>query len=276
LIIYYLRAAIDEGSTFPQFLAKVLDMLQIYMTISLQTVRKYITEQFSDSIAASVEQFRLSIDQTVGSALSVELRQLIGRASPELHASIERVASWFAPDAANELRALRTMEQIVDIAIQATNNAHRGFHPSIHTDIDELGLQANETLLEFTDILFTILDNIYTHSGLDRSPVIHIGISNTGETGGSTRVRIAVTNQIAPNTKTIANERRLERIRHQIESGDYRALSKVEGGTGLLKLKRIVAADDRQTLDFGYRPDSLEFFVDIKMLLIFAPAYPFV
>ncbi|MGP0089072.1 MAG: hypothetical protein ACLPKB_03800 [Xanthobacteraceae bacterium] len=269
LMIYYLRANIDEGSTFQQFLSKVLDALDIYLAISLQNVRKYITEGFSDVVAAFVDQFRSSIDEKVNPTLNAELQQLIGRASPELQASIERVASWFAPDAEKERRALRTMEQIVDIAIQATNNAHRGFDPVFHLDIDDLGLQTNETLLEITDMLFTILDNIYTHSGLN-DPAISIRIMNAGEEDrGGTRVRTIVTNQIAPGTKTLANEHRLERIRRQIESGDYRALSKVEGGTGFLKLKRMVAADNRQTLAFGYDPHTLEFFVEVTTILVF-------
>jgi hypothetical protein len=46
---------------------------------------------------------------------------------------------------------------------------------------------------------------------------------------------------------------------------------KLEGGTGFLKLKRIVAADNRQTLSFGYNDDK-EFFVDIKMILVFMRA----
>jgi len=275
LIIYFLRANIHEGTTFPQFVDRVIDALQIYLSLGLQSVRKYITEDFSTAIATSVENFRSTIDETVGPPFRAELQELIGRVSPELQASVERVASWFAPDAENERRALRTMEQIVDIAIQATNNAHRGFNPKFKLDIENLGLQSTDTLIVFTDILFTILDNIYTHSGVDHRPTISISIADGGdEKDGGTRVRIFVTNEIAAKTKSLANERRLERIREQIESGDYRAMSKVEGGTGLLKLKRIVAADNRQTLDFGYRSDALEFFVEITMILVFTSVHP--
>jgi hypothetical protein len=134
-----------------------------------------------------------------------------------------------------------------------------------------LGVQSNETLLEFTDILFTILDNIYTHSGLGSKPIVSIRISNEGvNEDGSVNVKLSVKNQIAPHIRTVANEHRLRRIRDQIEAGDYRSLSKVEGGTGLLKLKRIVAADKRQTLDFDYSPDKPEFFVEVTMVLVFA------
>lgn len=273
LIIYYLRANLDEGSSFVDFLNRVFDALDVYLSISLANVSKYIQGTFKDAIDHSLEQFRGSVEDNVNPHLRAELRQLIGKASPELQASIDRVASWFALDPENERRTLRTMEQIVEIAIQATNNAHRGIVPAYTLKIEDLGLQSNETFLIFTDILFTILDNIYTHSGLDAKPIIGIHITKEAvNNDGGTRVRILVTNQVAPHKKTLANERRLERIREQIQAGDYRALSKVEGGTGLLKLKRIVAADSRQTLDFGYRAEVCEFFVDITMVLIFEPA----
>jgi hypothetical protein len=271
LIIYYLRSNIDEGSTFLEFLAKVVDALNIYLSISLQNVSRFIMQDFGDAVGRSVDHFRATIDETLNPQLSAEIQNLVGQASPELQASIARVASWFALDAENERRTLRTMSQIVDIAIQATENAHRGFEPEYTLSIEDLGLQSNETLLEFTDILFTVLDNIFTHSGLDRRPVIRISIAKTEQDeNGRTRVKIRVTNRITRDKKTASNERRLDRIREQIQSGDYRALSKVEGGTGLLKVKRIVAADNRQTLDFGYIADSLEFFVEVSMVLVFS------
>jgi hypothetical protein len=135
LIIYYLRSNIDEGSTFLEFLGKVVDALNIYLSISLQNVSRFIMQDFGDAIGRSVDQFRAAIDENLTPQLSAELQTLIGQASPELQASIARVASWFALDAENERRTLRTMSQIVDIAIQATENAHRGFEPEYTLDI---------------------------------------------------------------------------------------------------------------------------------------------
>jgi hypothetical protein len=269
IIIYYLRANIDKGSTFPEFLSHVFDALGVYMAWSLHNVRRYITEDFNDAVGRTIEQFRTSLDDAKLASLSSALQELVNRALPDLHGSIERVASWFAPDPEGERRSLRTMEQIVEIAVEATNNAHRGFTPDITLEIEDLGLQASDTLIEFTDILFTIMDNIYSHSGLDRHPVLTIRIGSDGMDGGSRRVRIDVTNKIGQGVRTHASERRLERINAQIQSGDYRALSKVEGGTGFLKLKRIVALDSRQTLNFGYRPEADEFFVEILMYMVF-------
>jgi hypothetical protein len=272
LIIYYLRANIDESASFSDFLSRVFEIQHIFLTLSLQQVRAFITGSFNDSIDDAVEEFSRSIEEKIEQALSAELRNLIVTVRPELQASIDRVAAWFAPDAESERRALRTMEQIVEIAIQATKNAHRGFEPEIVTDIEDLGLQSTDILVEFADILFTILDNIYSHCELGRRPKVWIAIrSERGEDPTRTPVRIRVVNEIAPHAKTPASERRLQRIREQIDSGDYRSSVKLEGGTGFLKLKRIVAADNRQTLAFGYNGDT-EFFVEIKMILVFIGA----
>lgn len=272
LVIYYLRATIEKGNTLPQLVTNALDMIGIYLNLSLQSVRRHITEEFSEQISRCVDHFRRSLDDHVHQPLRSELQDLVTHALPDLHASIERAASWFAPDAESERRALRTFEQIVDIAIQATNNAHRGFSPKFTIDIEDLGLQSNETFIEFTDILFTILDNIYTHSGLDREPIIAINISLVSQrSDGACEVKVSVINKVTSDAITPANERRLDKIREQIDSGDYKALSKVEGGTGLLKLKRVVASDPRQTLEFGYLPDRSEFFVEIVMAMILLP-----
>ena len=269
LIIYYLRANLDESAGFSDFLGRVIEVQHIFLNLSLQQVRAFITGPFNDSIDKAVEEFRRSLEEKVGPGLSAELRNLVVTVLPELQASIERVAAWFAPDPENERRSLRTMEQIVDIAIQATKNAHRGFEPDIETDIEDLGLQSTEILVLFTDILFTILDNIYSHSERGQRPKVTISIrSEEGVDPARTPVTIRVVNEIAPHAKTAASEKRLQRIREQIDSGDYRSSVKLEGGTGFLKLKRIVAADKRQTLAFGYNGDR-EFFVEIKMILVF-------
>jgi hypothetical protein len=268
LTIYYLRSNIDESASFGDFISRAIEILNIFLDRSLQQVRTFITGTFADGVAHAIDQFERSLEEKASTALCAELRNLVVGASPELQASVERVAAWFAPDKENERRAWRTMEQIVDIAIQATKNAHRGFDPRIETEIEDLGLQAPETLVEFTDILFTILDNIYSHSQKENRPKVKISIvSDKGNDLSRTPVKIRVTNEIAPHAKTPASERRLQRIREQINSGDYRSSVKLEGGTGFLKLKRIVAADNRQTLQFGYNGDR-EFFVEIKMILV--------
>jgi hypothetical protein len=66
------------------------------------------------------------------------------------------------------------------------------------------------------------------------------------------RVEIRVESEVAPRAYTEWAVQKLERIRGLMKSGEYRKHVNLEGGTGLLKLKRIVSLDERQNLDFGF------------------------
>jgi hypothetical protein len=168
------------------------------------------------------------------------------------------------------------MDQIVDIALQATKNAHRNFDPELKRDIADLGLQSSELLFEMTDILFTALDNVHAHSGLGERPKVSIAINaedvevrqHSAEV--LRRVKVRISNSVDPRCITPANERKVGRIREQIRTGEYRSRVKLEGGTGLPKLQRIVAQDNRQSLEFGY--EESDFFVQIDLFVLYKSA----
>jgi hypothetical protein len=59
---------------------------------------------------------------------------------------------------------------------------------------------------------------------------------------------------------------KIDRIRGIIASGDYQRAVSSEGGTGLIKLRKLIGTGDKPTrrLDFGYEDDG-HFFVDLEI-----------
>ena len=269
LPVYYIRAGIDEATTLDEFLSRVYEVLDIFLAGSLQEVRTFISNDFREHAEEALAGLAAS-GAEISPERNSELRNAIAAASPDWQANVDRVASWFAPSEENERAALRTMEQIVEIAVQATRNAHRGFEPKLELDVEDLGQQGAGVLVTFTDILFTILDNVHRHCGTERSPVVKISLKSfeSGEPNIS-RVILRVENDVSDSSRAPSIQKRLGKIKEQISSGDYKSRVKLEGGTGFLKLKRIVAPDNRQTLDFGFIDEG--FFVEIGLMLIFYP-----
>ena len=125
---------------------------------------------------------------------------------------------------------------------------------------------------EFVDILFTVLDNVYAHSGNKISPWIKICINKTrpDEDTNQWGIRVRIVSEIAKGHYNDAAVAKLDRIRQLIDSGDYRSRANLEGGSGLLKLKRLVSLDNAQTLEFGF-VDHEAFFVELHLRPIVVP-----
>jgi hypothetical protein len=269
LFVYYVRAGIDEATTLDGFLFKVYETLDVFLAKSLQQVRAYIADTFRGEVEAALTEL-VRAREGVSPDRRQALQNAVAAASADWQASVDRVASWFAPNEANERASLRTMEQIVEIAIQATKNAHRGFDPDLTLQVDDLGPQGPDVLVVFTDILFTILDNVHRHCGVEKRPKVKIALNGYKiDESNIARIELNVENEIGSVAQTTAVERKLGKIRLQINSGEYKSRVKLEGGTGFLKLQRIVAPDNRQTLEFGFK-DGL-FFVSVGMMIVFYP-----
>lgn len=274
LSVYYVRAGIDESTTLDELLEKIYEVLEVFLNRSLQQVRAYLTGEFREKAEQELARLDDSSPLASASPARVDLRKAVAEASTDWQASVDRVASWFAPNERNERAALRTMHQIVEIAVQATKNAHRSFDPKLELEIEDLGLQGPDVLVEITDILFTVLDNAHRHCGVSgNSPEVKIKLwSEDIDADDSLRVVINVESEAAPHAISSNNKNRVNKIREQILSGDWRSRVKLEGGTGFLKLKRIVAPDNRQSLDFYFTKKS--FVVDVSVMLAIASQAP--
>lgn len=269
LIIYWVRSRIHPETEFNEFLRDVLAAIEVIRNRDLESVRRYLTEDVKSRVEAAFDALRQSLEAKVNSNLYNLINSLIASVLPDVQAAIDRVVDWFATDQAQQIAALRSVEQIVDIAIEATKNARRGFNPKIDRKIEDFGLQSQGVLLEFTDILFTALDNVYRHSEAGDQPWVRIQVtSEECSDPFRKRVRIRLESEIGEGVYNPTAIAKLDRIRALLATGAYRKQVNLEGGTGLLKLKRIVSHDPRQTLDFGFCGQEL-FFVEVTLLLLF-------
>jgi hypothetical protein len=174
---------------------------------------------------------RTALEKGTSGTVYADLNSAIADVMPEVQAAIRRVAEWFVPAKRREQFAARTMEEIVDIGIEATRLAHQGFTPDIERDIDEIVIYAAISLSEFTDILFTLLDNVYCHSGNTQSPWVRLRISAVDVNSTETTVIIRMESQVAIGAYGHREADKLARIRQQMDSGEYRSHVNLEGVT---------------------------------------------
>jgi hypothetical protein len=268
VILHFVRARTNEETSFNDFLITAITAITLPLRTILLGVRDYIQTSVKQAVEAAFETLRANLERCVPPWAYVRLNSSIADVMPEVQAALDRVAGWFVPASDQQQVVLRTIEQVVDVGIEATKRAHRGFAPVIQSSVQNIGIQSAGFLTEITDILFTVLDNVYSHSGNKISPWVRLSVSSERvlpEDPEQYKIAIRIESEVASAVVTAAARQKLERIKEMMTSGDYRKQVNLEGGSGLLKLKRLVASDERQNLDFGFHGDS-SFFVELSLI----------
>jgi hypothetical protein len=185
---------------------------------------------------------------------------------PEVQATVDRIAEWFVAEQKPQA-ALRTINEAVEIGIEVARKAHRGFAPQIQSDVERIAIRTI-AVSEFADIFFTVLDNVYCHSGNRFSPWVKLRLWTEPLEPNLRIVKLRVENELAPGVVGEASINKLSRLRQLMRSGDYRRQVNLEGGTGLLKLQRLVSLDLRNALNFDFIGHEA-FFVEIHLAMPF-------
>ena len=266
--LHLIRNRIQHDTDFDDFLDLLFKIAHEALQIVLKQVREFIAVDVKHRVDGAFERLRLKLDAGLDRDSYVVLNSAIADVVPEVQAAVDRVSAWFISDETPQGSAVRTLDQIVDIGIEATRRARQGFSPVVDKHVDDVGIFTTSALSEFTDILFTILDNVYVHSGISETPRVKVYVkTHAGEREEEEKIVIRVENEIAKGVYNLDNEQELSRIRDQMNSGAYKQRVNLEGGTGLLKLKRLVSANRSQALEFGYLENDA-FFVELRLIVV--------
>lgn len=248
LRIRMLASILREDTSFEDFFSECIHIFWSTVERCLDAVHDIIDQRLKHEINAIFATLQTAVDEAGASRELAELTQCILTAHTNALQAIDQTKDWFrlpAPSA----EPLFEMEQLIDIGLQCVQRIHRDFNPVITKTLVELPHLAN-ALTYFSDIFFILFDNARRYSNAGTSPCIAITI----ERKAKDTITFTFTSEIEKLTDTSASIERVKEIQAKIASGDYQQAIRSEGGTGLIKLKRIIGHN--QPLDFGYTADN--------------------
>ena len=263
MFLHILRAFVTAKTTASDFIDLVILMIEIRLTGLLTDVQGLIAIGLKDAIGDEMESLRRDLEEVLPSPAFERLNGAIAQCAPELQAAIDRVAEWFSAPKDAMRDVVATADWMVELALAATKSANAGFDPKVTKDLSGGVHFSKSGVSEFLDILFIILGNVSQHSGVGHSPWIAISITRDAARGPDACL-VRVESQVAEGVQE-ASASRLQRIRDLIGSGSHRSQMNKEGGTGLLKLQRMIDLDQRRSLDFGFTAEGA-FFMEIRMV----------
>lgn len=260
--IRYLASRVKEDTDFDAFFEDVILVFWEVIKKCLANICQTIDTSVKAIMAKLFARLEADIADQTDSATTIELTRAIRIAQTNAQQDLARVKEWFRLTQPLSIPPL-SLETLVDIGVQSVKNVHRDFDPIISMDAPDLpAIEGGLSL--FSDMFFIIFENIQRHCGISEKPRITIKVIDRTD-----RLQMLIRNQIQPRIHNEQAEERVNRIRQVIDSGGYQSGISSEGGTGFIKLRKLLERERTSPLrlDFGFAPDDM-FFVDLEVPVI--------
>lgn len=256
--IRFIAILISEETTFDIFFDQCIDLFWRRVGACLERVHHNIDGLLKPSLNVAFNKLQENITAVSMGYSTAELDRSIRTAQTNAQQALEQIKDWFKLPTPR-VEPPFEMQELIDIGLQCVQRIHRDFNPVIKRDISSLPPFA-DALTVFSDIFFIIFDNIRKYSAVGNSPNIYIKIIR--EEGGI--IKLLVENEVDSVAGSDCDAERVHSIKEIIANGSYQNSVKSEGGTGLIKLKKIIGPS--QYMNFGYSDDS-KFFVEFTLML---------
>jgi hypothetical protein len=256
-IVNFFKAQITTETNFEEFLSLALDSFAIFLGPCLIYIKKALQQSFKGIVDAAVERLRRDLAECFPRITSANLATAIGNASTNIAIAIDRVTEWFSPDPLRDSARVYSVETLVQMGIHITRRAHQYFEPAVDLSVEAglPGFQMATGAMVVLDVVYTLLDNVARHSGFPNGAKVKLRVSMPDDN----HLVFEMHNEVRKGVRTSLLEDRLERLRGVMKTGGFTSSTASEGGSGLIKLKRIGSTfveGSRTDLRFGFAGDT--------------------
>lgn len=258
LDLRFLASSVRPSTTFDEFFDKCINLFWTSVEYCLQMVHSAIENRVKPEINDIFDTLQSTIRLASSSQFTADLDRAVRTAQTNSLQACEQMKDWFKlPTPRAE--PLFEVEQLIDIGLQCVQRIHKEFTPIIDRNIPDLPKVAG-ALTIFSDIFFILFDNARKYANIGASPKLWIKV----ERDSPETLSFLVLSEVSPVTDFESCTERVDAIRSLIDSGGYHDSLRTEGGTGLIKLKKIIGP--YHLLEFGHMPEN-KFFVKFNLTL---------
>lgn len=228
------RVIASDGIDCDAFVDRVIAECDQSLDRSLQAVRNYLDGDVKQNGTRLLQELLADVEDLGGNTSAMS--NAINQASVAWRVACDRVREWFRRGTLSVGEPV-SIDEVVEVALASVKRIARQFHVDT-VQADATGrLYRGVATMPLVDVLFTVFDNIAKHSGLDR-PIAELRVQH-GQRGTIVRCE----NALGAGVKASSVAQAFASIKATIKDGDGSSAIVREGGTGLLKLARIMAND---------------------------------
>ncbi len=247
LHVHTLREQISKDASLEEFVATCMEIFWLLLEESLQAVQRYISTGFRSEVERLFDKLLFDLTAAIEPPERTAIFAGVHRARESAQGAMESVKTWFQHSP--ETRKAYPIDQAVDVGLEMVRITYRNFAPIIKKQFESITPVVIESVTAIGDVVFTVLDNVYRHSGLLANPKVNI----SAHLEGDDYIKMTIESEVSTNVDRNTINSRLANVSERIERGEYKtAAVSAEGGTGLLKLKRVLDP-------YGLRSDALTY-----------------
>lgn len=239
--VLILDSRIDEDTSFEEFQAQVLNDLLDITEKSLDDIRELLNHDINQRFRSVLDTFQTALND-YGSWLKLrDLRNKIASARTEISKELTTISEWFRltrPDSFQDYSL--SLAVGISCNIMESFSSDIKYEQKLNSEIQLKGA----TLPSMVDLFNTLLDNVIKHSSGGTPRVAHIVIERTAST-----IIIQIDNPANMDDPEI--DKMNEIISHLSEWEEKGGVNR-EGGSGLLKVKKILSVDLRCNSKISY------------------------
>lgn len=252
----------QETQSFEEFIDFVLDVLWMITERNLCNVRELIQGKIAEEYLQAFDLLKKEVGKVEDISKIRDLNQKINETSMDISIVLDKICYWF-----HRSTESKHNDFDLDFVFKLGLETIRNMHPEKNFEIKELEKTESDkfsgtSLKNFESIFYNLFDNIYKKGKENRGKII-IGYKLRYK---DNRVEIYLENDFDCNKNMENDIMNVEKAKKLIETNEYLERVKDEGGTGILKIFKIIKYDLRSIplIDFGYLVDKNKFFISIK------------
>lgn len=238
-----------EGNSLEEFVNESCESFKKNINVRLEEVRNHIVSNLAPQIEDLYSQLRIDVMNILNPHHAVDFLKNYEFAKRELSNAIGRVADWFNFNSEFEKNSEFSFDEYISLFIKSASLSHLDFTPEIEKHIDVKSEYSIITIYRINDIIFTLLDNVYKHSGYLNPKVTLVITDSDG------KIKIEFTSPIKSNSHAI--NAKVAAILESISQGESIKELSNEGNTGLKKIANVAKISGGQLNNVFITPDNL-------------------
>lgn len=244
---------IGPETSFDEMFEIVMGVLWEQLDANLKRVRAQMESGAKGRANEMLIELQTRIERLDLATPATDLVNALNTARVEVQNAFDRVIAWFRLPREGTDEPFHIADA-VHLAMEAAKTGAR----ELEVDLKESGSEdalmfEGRKLTTFVDIFFMLLDNVGRHSGFVGKSTALIEVEFQED-----EVGVRVSNPLAPVGVDEEARRYVDQIRSYVETEAATRSLAQEGGTGFLKLWRILKRDFTEPvrLDFGFASDT--------------------
>ncbi len=228
--LYFIKSKLEPDASFDSFLAIIIQFFLDLTDANLERIRETFIGEIFHSFELAVNQLQTGVKEYSNIVEIAKLNDQLAAARTDIYNEIGKISEWFRFN-----RLDNYPDYQLSLASKISSDIIQGFDSSFILDasaIDESINLRGKTLVSIVEIFKILFDNIIKHSRGARKKATVSALRD------SNIITINVSNYVSE-----LDERRISDISSRLHQWETTDAISHEGGSGLLKIKKILSVD---------------------------------